>query len=116
MQVKPKIFTLAEARAILPQVREITERMNGEIEEARGGLLLGAGAAEREEIERQIEAIVRVWADAVARCGAEPKGVGLVDFDSGDGYYWCWKYPEETLGHLHGYHEGYTGRRRIDGL
>ncbi len=114
MQVKPKIFTLAEARAVLPRLREITERMNGEIEEARGGLLLGAGPSEREEIERQIEAIVRVWADAVASFGAEPKGVGLVDFDSGDGYYWCWKWPETSLEHLHGYDEGYGGRRRID--
>jgi hypothetical protein len=35
--------------------------------------------------------------------------VWLVDWDSGAGYY-CWRYPEESLGHFHGYQEGFAGR------
>ena len=27
----------------------------------------------------------------------------------GEGYY-CWSYPEETIGHYHGYDEGFAGR------
>ena len=41
--------------------------------------------------------------------GLEIKGLWLVDFDSGAGYY-CWKYPESSLGHFHGYDEGFSGR------
>ncbi len=41
--------------------------------------------------------------------GLEIKGVWLVDFDSGGGYY-CWKYPETGLNHFHSYDEGFSGR------
>ena len=44
--------------------------------------------------------------------GIEVKGPGLVDFDSGDGY-WCWRWPEEALDYYHGYDEGFAGRVRI---
>ena len=36
----------------------------------------------------------------------------LVDFDNGEGYY-CWKYPEDTVGHFHGYEDGFAGRISI---
>ena len=41
--------------------------------------------------------------------GLEVKGLWLVDFDSGAGYY-CWKYPESSLEYFHGYDEGFSGR------
>ena len=41
--------------------------------------------------------------------GLEIKGLWLVDFDSGAGYY-CWKYPEPAIDHFHGYEEGFAGR------
>ena len=40
---------------------------------------------------------------------SEIKGLWLVDFDSGAGYY-CWKYPEPSLDYFHGYEEGFAGR------
>ena len=36
----------------------------------------------------------------------------VVDFDNGEGYY-CWRYPEETIGHYHGYDDGFAGRMKI---
>jgi hypothetical protein len=44
--------------------------------------------------------------------GADVKGLWLVDFDNGSGYY-CWRWPEPELAHFHGYDEGFSGRVRI---
>ena len=52
------------------------------------------------------------WAEAVQDLGAEAKGLWLVDFDAGNGYY-CWKHPEPTVSHYHGYDDGFAGRMKI---
>ena len=52
---------------------------------------------------------MRDWAEEMQSLGIEVKGIWLVDFDSGAGYY-CWKYPEPALNHFHGYEEGFAGR------
>jgi hypothetical protein len=44
--------------------------------------------------------------------GVEVKGLWLVDFDNGSGYY-CWQWPEEGLEYFHGYEEGFEARSRI---
>jgi hypothetical protein len=49
------------------------------------------------------------WAEAVRAMGLEAKGLWLVDFDNGEGYY-CWKYPEQVISHYHGYEDGFAGR------
>ena len=56
--------------------------------------------------------VVNGWADDVQSLGLEAKGLWLVDFDNGEGYY-CWSYPEETVAHYHGYDDGFAGRTRI---
>jgi hypothetical protein len=92
-----KIFTLDEARALLPRVQELTAEAV-----ARFGSLGGALEGERQEV-------VRDWMARLRAMGLEIKGLWLVDFDSGAGYY-CWKYPEPSLNHFHGYDEGFAGR------
>ena len=52
---------------------------------------------------------VERWASEIESLGCEVKGLWLVDWDSGDGYY-CWRFPEPTVGHFHGYDEGFAGR------
>jgi hypothetical protein len=44
--------------------------------------------------------------------GLEIKGLWLVDFDNGSGYY-CWRWPEPALEYFHGYEAGFAGRARI---
>ena len=56
---------------------------------------------------------MRAWAEKIMQLGAEPKGLWLVDFDSGSGYY-CWRYPEADVGFFHGYDDGYSGRVPIN--
>ncbi len=92
-----RTFTLDEARALLPKVQELTAdaveryaKLPGDLEEAR------------------LE-VVHQWAEELRTLGLEIKGLWLVDFDSGAGYY-CWKYPEQALNHFHSYEEGFAGR------
>ena len=58
------------------------------------------------------DAIVQAWAQGLRARGLEIKGLWLVDFDNGSGYY-CWRYPEERLDFYHSYEEGFGGRMRI---
>lgn len=94
-----KLFTLEEARSLLPKVKELTSEAVFKV----------ARLAESGEAEEERQGIVGEWAREIVSLGAEIKGLWLVDFDSGAGYY-CWKYPEASLDHFHGYEEGFAGR------
>lgn len=97
--VEKKIFSLEGVRELLPRVQEITS--DAVFRYAR----LGEGG----ETEEERQEIVQGWARQVVSLGGEIKGLWLVDFDSGAGYY-CWKYPETSLEYFHGYEEGFAGR------
>jgi hypothetical protein len=107
------IFSLQEARALLPRIQALT---------ADAVIRADALAEELQRIPEQDPAhgqladalrdVVNGWADAVRALGIEVKGLWLVDFDNGEGYY-CWKHPEETISHYHGYEEGFDGRISI---
>ncbi|MEM7481977.1 MAG: DUF2203 family protein [Acidobacteriota bacterium] len=86
-------------RAAVSQIEALTNRVRSydEMEDRRG------------ELEESIQRIVDAWTSEVRSLGCEVKGLWLVDWDSGDGYY-CWKYPEEAVCHFHGYDEGFAGR------
>jgi hypothetical protein len=56
--------------------------------------------------------VVSGWAAEVQALGLHAKGLWLVDFDNGEGYY-CWSYPEPAITHYHGYEEGFAGRISI---
>ncbi len=109
-----RIFSYEEAVATLPQVRELTERAVGQIEAIVNRLQSRAEMESRKaELDDTVERIIQGWAQEVTALGCEIKGLWLVDWDSGDGYF-CWKYPEESLSHFHGYDEGYAGRVPIN--
>jgi regulator of sirC expression with transglutaminase-like and TPR domain len=96
---KKKIFTLVEAREMLPRVRELTSEAFSRYSD------LGEDA----DGEDDRQEVVRGWIERLSALGVEIKGLWLVDFDSGAGYY-CWKYPEPSLDFFHGYEEGFAGR------
>jgi regulator of sirC expression with transglutaminase-like and TPR domain len=98
-QAEKKIFTLDAAREALPRVREITSEAASRY----------ARLSEGGDTEEERQTIVRDWVREISSLGAEIKGLWLVDFDSGAGYY-CWKYPEQSLEYFHGYEEGFAGR------
>jgi hypothetical protein len=104
-------WTLEGARAVLTDVRARTERA---VEAAERLVLAreGAPAAEQARVDAEIQSLIERWAGEMEALGAEVKGVWLVDFDTGSGYY-CWRWPETALDHFHGYEEGFEGRTRI---
>jgi len=106
--VASKTFTYAEAVALLPEVRRLTQAAHGRVEALR----VKAGSPESPDAEEQVARIVAEWARAIEALGVEVKGPWLVDFDSGSGYY-CWLYPEPGLHHFHDYDAGFRGRMPI---
>ncbi len=109
-----KRFTLQEARDLLPEVRRITEPAARSLEVLAQTIeSLEEGDSKRMLLEQEYAGRVNEWAEAVIRLGCDVKGVFLVDFDNGEGYY-CWKWPETGVDHFHGYEEGFAGRLRIN--
>ena len=109
----PRRFTLAEARALLPAVRRITDDAVHEAEAlAKQMQKVGPGNAQYARLDESLNARIVRWAADVEALGAEVKGLWLVDFDAGDGYY-CWKHPEPVISHYHGYTDGFAGRMKI---
>ncbi len=112
--MKRRIWSLEEARAVLPQVIEITEnsiRQSGVIAKGLEDAILPENEQERREDE--LQAILNKWAASVMEIGGEVKGLWLVDFDNGQGY-WCWKFGEDNILFEHGYETGFQGRRPIE--
>ena len=107
----PRVFSLTEAQALFPLVRSITQRAAESLAPVQRQLkVLPRGSQELASAEQRYQAAVNAWLSKIRRLGLVVKGLWLVDFDTGDGYL-CWKYPELTLGHYHGYDEGFSGRR-----
>jgi hypothetical protein len=107
------IFSLQQARELLPQVKHLTADAVRQAESLAAQL---HGVAEDDPQHDTLAAALRDvltgWADQVHALGLVAKGLWLVDFDNGEGYY-CWCYPEETLAHYHTYDEGFAGRMKI---
>lgn len=99
------IFSYEEAAALLPEVQRATEEAFREVE-----ALTADGRSE--EKDARVDDVVREWAQSMIGRGLEVKGLWLVDFDNGSGYY-CWRYPEAGLMFYHSYEEGFRGRMRI---
>ena len=106
-QTEKRIFTYAEARALLPRVQQVTQEAHERVER-----LLGGSTGRNSHTREQAQSIVNAWASEMGSLGLDIKGLWLVDFDNGSGYY-CWKHPEPSLDYYHTYDEGFEGRVRI---
>ena len=105
------VFTLEQARAVLPVIRRITADYSVKVE-ALMARLESVNLTQIETINRletEVNELIKAWHEKIKKLGAKPKGLWLIDFDSGDGYF-CWKYPETDLAYWHAYDDGFTGR------
>jgi hypothetical protein len=112
-QADPRIFSLDEARAMLPHVKTLTADAVRRVEDLTARMqTVQETDSSRASIESNIEEAIRDWSLAIERLGLQAKGLWLVDFDNGQGYY-CWCYPEDTVSHFHEYDGGFRGRMKI---
>lgn len=109
------VLDFARASQLLPLVYKITVDADQELQNLTSKLQqqkLNYKTQEVAETEDQIQKLVGRWESKILKLGLEPKGIWLVDFDAGNGFY-CWKYPELELKFWHGYKDGFSGRRPI---
>lgn len=106
---KPKRFTLTEAKQLLPKVKEITHEARDTIDPLIKKVEATLDPEEHAQMSAYVQSLVNEWADQIQKLGVVPKGLWLVDFDSGEGYF-CWQHDDEDLLFFHGYNEGYTNR------
>lgn len=111
-----RVFTLEEAKALMPQVKDTTTpvfALATSLAQELGEAEHAGEDTRAEELRERLQALVESWAEAIRDLGPDVKGLWLVDFDSGDGY-WCWAYPEEELDHWHSYEAGFAGRVPVE--
>ena len=128
------LFTLEQAEAMLPQVRDevlAMQELKRQIDELRETLARvvetssGNGHVRDEaavgEKRRRAESLVEQLNESLARLnawGVELKGIdeGLLDFPSerdGRTVYLCWKLGEDHIGWWHELDAGFTGRQEL---
>ena len=113
MSENSQIFTYEEALDTFPLIRELTASAVNQVQSLYNRVQSSSELEQRrEELESASKTIIEGWAAEVSNLGCEVKGLWLVDWDCGDGYY-CWRYPEEALGFFHGYDDGFQGRMPI---
>jgi hypothetical protein len=107
-----RIFTYEDALSLLPEIQRRTATAVEMIE-----LLMPEEGEEADDLPAEssgeYQKVVTEWAESLLELGVEVKGLWLVDFDSGSGYY-CWKWPEPSLQYFHGYDEGFGGRVKLN--
>jgi hypothetical protein len=109
-----RIFSLKEARSLLPLVYRITDSAHRRVKKLINRLeaLKGQESLLGGQLEGEIETEVSKWQNKLTRLGIKPKGMWLADFDSGKCYY-CWKFPETEIKYEHAYQDGFSGRAEI---
>ncbi|HPM41500.1 MAG TPA: DUF2203 family protein [bacterium] len=96
-----RTFTREDAERLLPVVRRITESAAARARSLNDELsFVPREEALHERLKGEIDLTVRRWAIKVSQLGCAPRGVWLVDFDSGNGWF-SWRLGDEDLSHFH---------------
>lgn len=136
-----KLFSVAEADALLPRLRPLVERLRGAAQELReAGARVGELVARHGEAgvdkptnpdrdaywalvarARDAEERLQALLDEVRFLGAEVKDLemGLLDFPTrrdGETVLLCWRLEEERVGFWHDLRSGFAGRRPLEEL
>ena len=106
-----RFWTVEEARAYLPRLRELVERVRDAAQSAATVRTNGDAAPDPADVETAVTELSE--GDIVLR----DTDVGLIDFHAlgADGvvYFLCWKLDEDALEWWHFPDEGFAGRKRL---
>ena len=83
-----RVFTLSEARALMPLVMKITNAAHKKLEPLRSQLqsTIATGDVSAESIELAYRKVVQNWIDKLQRLGVIASDLWVVHFDTGDGH------------------------------
>lgn len=96
-----RIFTREEADLILPAVRRITVHAAKIADEIQNQLkFTPQDEPFSKRLRLELDAVVKNWALKIARLGLTPRGIWLVDFDAGNGWF-SWRLGDEALSYFH---------------
>ena len=109
-----RVFDVVELETILPVVLRITRKVKTIVDALlyRMEHLSPTDLEAQRQLETEIQKNIKLWEQKLKNLGGHPKGMWLVDWDSGDGYFCC-KYPEPKALYWHGYEDGFSKRRAI---
>ena len=109
-----RYFNLEQARELLPLIRKITHETYSTLDPIRRTLRTMSIIDDMSpELENDYKCGVEDWIEKMNRLGVKPVTLGMVNFDTGDGYL-NWKYPETDLSHYHDYDSHYKERRSLE--
>ena len=120
-----RIYTVDEADAVLPELRERLERVREarqallrEAEVVRERVVADGGGAHAGRAYWQATETLRTEVEWLSRASIalrDPQA-GLVDFPGereGERVWLCWRLGEERVGHWHPLESGFAGRRPL---
>jgi len=131
-----RYFTLPEAEALLPRLREMLDALRrtrdqavvkkGQLDRlwkrlAAGEPVLGALGDEQKQMDALTSRFATIARDVEATgCILRDADIGLVDFPSrargGTTVFLCWRLDEPAIGFWHGVDEGFAGRQPLANL
>jgi hypothetical protein len=127
----PRLFTVDEANALLPDIKPAVERLLGTFKEIRAEIEAAAVQANlplgSPDLARHLEARavaprlferVKMLIEQIHSNGCLVNGpeVGLIDFPclfNNEIVFLCWKYGEPGVAHWHRIPDGFAGRRPL---
>lgn len=115
IEISPQgVISIDEANRRIRVISRFTQSISAEVNLAMNHLdnLSDLNSEKAKELEKRIDQNIQTWNQKVERLGGISRGLWLVDFDAGDGYY-CWKYPEAEIAYWHEYKSGFTGRKPL---
>ena len=110
-----RVFTLSEARALMPLVIKITTAAHKKLEPLRAQLQATIPVNDESSriVEQAYRKVVQGWINKLLRLGVTASDLWVVHFDTGDGHL-CWRFPELRLANFHLYEDCEKGRRAVD--
>lgn len=125
--VHDKTFSILEAKALLPRLRELFDemrrhrsalvRLTKHVDRARAAAEFGGGTPYGAAYLDHASSFAVAY-ETIGETGVVVKDIvaGLVDFPheyEGRIVYLCWRFGEETLDWWHEIEDGFAGRRRL---
>ena len=128
-----RYFTLPEAQALLPRLREVLEALRRARDEAAlkktqidslwqrleaGETVLGAIGREQTQMDALVSRLTAISEDVdTIGCVLRDVDAGLVDFPArvrgGRTVFLCWRLGEPEIAFWHGTNEGFAGRKPL---